>query len=220
DIDLRHLEQQIRDKACILYPGIDFRQIDTLLASESAGGQGEKRKDEGPVFVWNHRWEHDKAPETFFYTLFELAEEYPFQVIVLGQHFRDKPEIFTQARRVLGDRLLHCGYAERREDYVRLLTQGDYIVSTACHEFFGISVLEGVRAGCCPVVPDRLSYRELFPEKYRYPEGKLKEYLKKNFSAPGFFSKKEAKALTEPYSWSRLGRKYHDWFRGSGMVSL
>ncbi|WPD21299.1 MAG: DUF3524 domain-containing protein [Candidatus Electrothrix scaldis] len=220
DIDLRHLEQQIRDKACILYPGIDFRQIDALLANESGKGLGEKRKDEGPVLVWNHRWEHDKDPETFFYTLFELAEEYPFQVIVLGQHFRDQPEIFTQARRVLGDRLLHCGYAEGREDYVRLLRQGDYIVSTARHEFFGISVLEGVRAGCCPVVPDRLSYRELFPEKYRYPEGKLKEHLEKFLSAPSFFLKKEARCLTEPYSWPRLGRRYQAWLAGSGLASL
>lgn len=120
---------------------------------------------------------------------------------------------------MLADRLLHFDYAESREKYARLLCKGDYIISTALHEFFGISVLEGVRAGCRPVVPDRLSYREFFPKKYRYGEGQLKGHLRKLLSTPSYFPADEAKRLTDPYSWPRLGRKYQEWLQCGGMPS-
>ncbi|MCI5167145.1 MAG: DUF3524 domain-containing protein, partial [Candidatus Electrothrix sp. GM3_4] len=216
DMELCHLEEQIQAKSVILYPGIDFRQIDALLEGAPAEEQGDKEgegENKEPVIIWNHRWEHDKDPETFFHTLFELTEDHPFQVIVLGEHFRHQPEIFDQAKTVLGNRLIHFGYVKSREEYARLLRQGDLVVSTARHEFFGISVLEGVRAGCRPVVPDRLSYRELFSKKYRYPEGDLGKHLRDLFAAPCLITSGEARKLTEPYSWPMLGGRYQEWLR-------
>jgi len=41
------------------------------------------------------------------------------------------------------------------------LQQADVIVSTANHEFFGISVVEAIAAGAFPLVPNRLSYPEI-----------------------------------------------------------
>ncbi len=210
DMDLRHLEEQIQEKSTILYPGIDFEHIDAL---DTLGAERSEQKQKEPVLVWNHRWEHDKDPETFFHVLFELVEAYPFQVIVLGQHFQNQPEIFDRAQKILKlkQRLLHFGYAESREEYVRLLSQGDYIVSTARHEFFGISVLEGVRAGCRPVVPDRLSYKELFPQKYRYAEGELTTHLNRLLNSPEPLTDPETRQLTEIYNWPVIGEKYKPW---------
>jgi hypothetical protein len=62
----------------------------------------------------------------------------------------------------LGDRLVWSGFADEAS-YVELLNSSDIVVSTADHEFFGISVVEAVGAGCFPVLPDRLSYPELIP---------------------------------------------------------
>ena len=46
----------------------------------------------------------------------------------------------------------------------------DVVVSTADHEFFGIAVCEAVWAGAIPIVPNRLSYVELFPDSPRYED--------------------------------------------------
>ncbi|WP_339138379.1 MAG: DUF3524 domain-containing protein [Candidatus Electrothrix sp. GW3-4] len=216
DMELRHLEEQIQAKSVILYPGIDFGKIDALFEETeipAAARRQQKEKKSAPVIVWNHRWEHDKDPETFFHTLFTLAEDYFFKIIVLGQHFRSQPKIFALARTVFQDRVLHFGYVKSREEYARLLIQGDFIVSTARHEFFGISVLEGVRAGCRPVVPDRLSYRELFPQEYRYAEGELGGHLCQLLAAPCSLTKVEARRLTEAYSWPVLGGNYQEWLQ-------
>ena len=231
DMDLGHLEEQIWKKSVILSPGIDFQQIDGLydlydLSGKTATVQRAvevvepvARKKE-QVIVWNHRWEHDKDPETFFHTLFALAEaeteKYPFQLIVLGQHFTNQPAIFAQAKTVLHNRILHFGYVKSRQDYARLLMMGDYVVSTARHEFFGISVLEGVRAGCRPVVPDRLSYKEIFPQKYRYAQGTLQEHLQRLLVCPDSVHsiQDEAQRLTAPYSWPRLAKSYREWLHG------
>ncbi|MEA2115581.1 MAG: DUF3524 domain-containing protein [Thermodesulfobacteriota bacterium] len=207
DMELRYLEDRIRDKSVVLYPGMDFRLID------AAAVPGKSKKNI-PVIVWNHRWEHDKNPETFFHTLFELAEEgYGFRVIILGQQFRYQPEIFTLAKQKLAERLDHFGYAEDQKEYAGLLRRGDIIVSTARHEFFGMAVLEGVRAGCRPLVPDRLSYKELFAGKYRYPENGFKKHLQKLLSRDrdDFLSAVEAEHMTEPYSWSVISDRYKNW---------
>jgi len=207
DMELRYLEGRIRDKSVVLYPGLDFRLIDAAAVPG-------KRKKRIPVIVWNHRWEHDKNPETFFHALFELAEEdYDFRVIVLGQQFRYQPEIFSLAKQKLADRLDHFGFADNEKKYASLLRRGDIIVSTARHEFFGMAVLEGVRAGCRPLVPDRLSYTELFAGKYRYPENGFKKHLQKLLSRDrdDFLSAAEAVQITEPYSWPMVADRYRNW---------
>lgn len=206
DMELRYLEDRIRDKSLVLYPGLDFRLID-------AAAEPEKSNKNIPVIVWNHRWEHDKDPENFFHTLFELAGDYDFRLIVLGQQFRYQPDIFSLAEKKLADRLDHFGFAEDRKEYVCLLRRGDIIVSTARHEFFGMAVLEGVRAGCRPLVPDRLSYTELFAGKYRYPENGFKKHLQKLLSGDrnDFLSAAKAVQITEPYSWPMVADRYRSW---------
>ena len=205
DMDVRHLGAMIGDKATVLHPGVDFTHIDQAAARACPRG----RK---PVIVWNHRWEHDKDPETFFQALFELAARgVEFRLIVLGQQFRRQPPIFAMARQRLVDRILHFGYVEERRRYAELLCQGDVVVSTARHEFFGFSVLEAVRAGCHPLVPDRLSYRELFPARYRYQQECWVDRLERLLRYPCRLSRATALELTARFSWPVLGPAYTAW---------
>ena len=137
-------------------------------------------RQRGPVILWNHRWEHDKNPEAFFAALRELERaQVPFRVAVCGQSFRSVPAIFEQARQCLGSKIVHWGHLPSRAEYLRLLQTAHLVVSTAHHEFFGLSVLEAVHAGARPVVPDALAYPERIPEPFRYRPGQLVPALKR-----------------------------------------
>ncbi|QDU75063.1 Glycosyl transferases group 1 [Bremerella volcania] len=119
-----------------------------------------------PHIVWAARWEKDKNPEGFFQALYQLKEGgFPFRLSIVGESFRDSPPIFNEAREVLADHVKQWGFLPSHDDYLRLLTTSDIFVSTAEHEFFGISAAEAILAGNLPVLPRRLAYPELVDDQ-------------------------------------------------------
>lgn len=70
--------------------------------------------------------------------------------------------VFDAARRQFGDRIDRWGYQETLDEYRAALGEADVFVSTARHEFFGISAVEAAAAGAMPVLPERLAYPEVF----------------------------------------------------------
>lgn len=119
--------------------------------------------------LWNHRWEWDKAPDRFFDALRLLkVRGITPRVAIAGQRFRTIPPEMVSGLNEFADQIDSSAYLDRHQ-YSELLTTSSHVVSTSLHEFQGLSVLEGCAAGCEPVVPDRLSYPELFEPQYRYP---------------------------------------------------
>ncbi len=119
-------------------------------------------RSEGPVILWNHRWEHDKDPDAFVQALLALqGRGVRFRLAVCGAGEAELPA-------ELAERAIHIGRLKDRKAYWELLGRSHVVVSTAVHEFFGISVLEAVHAGARPLAPDRLAYRETLPAEYRY----------------------------------------------------
>lgn len=156
--DYTHLEsiQAVRTKSNVLPVGCDLRRLDRVNHLGC--------RQQPPLVLWNQRWEYDKAPETMLRALYALADEgLPFRVALAGESFRVEPAEFEIARQRLGDRLVHYGYAESEAEYARLLWSADVVLSTAIHEFFGVSVVEAIYCGAHPVLPRRLSYPELLP---------------------------------------------------------
>ncbi|MCD4720779.1 MAG: DUF3524 domain-containing protein [Desulfobacula sp.] len=149
--------EQIREKTQVVYPGCRF---------ETGVIDLKERELKKPLIIWNHRWEYDKNPEFFFDALGRLKEKnIPFSLAVLGEKLNRFPEVFTQAQEQFTDEIVVYGYVESRNEYVSWLKKGAIVVSCAIQENFGISVVEAVRFGCIPLLPDRLSYPEIMPEE-------------------------------------------------------
>jgi glycosyltransferase involved in cell wall biosynthesis len=177
--DYTHLEtvEAARARSEVLAVGCDLGRLDggrsvdretSRHVDKGTPGLGDpetrKPDDYAPLVLWNQRWEYDKNPETMLRALYALADEgLRFRVALAGQNFRVTPAEFDQARSRLGDRLEQCGYVESETDYAALLHRADIVLSTAIHEFFGVSVVEAISCGCLPVLPNRLSYSELIP---------------------------------------------------------
>ncbi|MFC3702226.1 DUF3524 domain-containing protein [Reinekea marina] len=118
--------------------------------------------------IWNHRWEWDKCPDLLEATVNILeASNASIEVIITGQEFRTKPENFERLQRK-STIVSHCAFVENESDYHALLSSCDIVLSTAIHEFQGIAVLEAVAAGCVPLLPNRLSYPEMYSSDYLY----------------------------------------------------
>jgi glycosyltransferase involved in cell wall biosynthesis len=152
----------LRARSEVLPLGLDLRRLDSFRPRQQT-----RPANSPPLILWNHRWEYDKNPEDFFHALYVLADRgVDFGLVILGESFGQQPTEFTQAQRRLGDRIRHIGYVPAFADYARWLWQADLLPVTSHHDFFGASVVEGIYAGCRPLLPRRLSYPELIPAQY------------------------------------------------------
>jgi len=213
DMKLPAIMAELAEKSRILHPGVIFSTIDGIKRPAPRKEDPDIR--DIPVIVWNHRWEHDKNPESFFAALDALTKaSIDFRLIVLGQSFPDSPACFFQAEKNLQDKILHFGFARSYNQYLRLLSMGDIVVSSALHEFYGISIIEAVRAGCWPILPNRLSYPELFDGKFLYNSGKLTETLGEVITKRLRLRAEEARLMTEKFGWQHLKNSYTDWLWG------
>jgi len=145
----------ISEKSSVLYLGLDLPPYS-------------KNDAQIPIFLWNHRWEYDKNPDQFFNTLFRLKKDgYIFKVIVLGKSYKRSPAIFEDAKDRLQDEIIHFGFVASRTQYLDLLATANIMYVTSYQDFFGISIVEALSAGCYPILPDRLSYTEHIPPSLR-----------------------------------------------------
>lgn len=96
--------------------------------------------------IWPHRYNADKQPE--------IAERIKEDLKPGRTEF-----VITQKMNL------------SKADYYQTLAESAVIFSCALHENLGISVMEGVLAGCLPLLPDRCSYAEMYGEfqEFIYP---------------------------------------------------
>jgi len=156
DYQQHGLVDGVQDRSIVLPVGVDLRRLDRV----------ERRPGDVPRIVWNQRWEYDKGPAELSAVLITLHRRgAEFEVVLAGEQFPTDPDEFVELKDELGDKVVHYGWAEP-DEYVSLLASGDVVVSTAHHEFFGISITEAIYAGAFPVLPNRLVYPERIPTHY------------------------------------------------------
>lgn len=94
------------------------------------------------IILFPHRIAPEKQPEVFDY----IAEQMPeYQFIKCQELDLTKPEYHT------------------------LLGRAKLVFSANLQETLGISVYEGLAVGAIPMVPDRLSYTEMWSDTFKYP---------------------------------------------------
>ena len=119
--------------------------------------------------VWVGRFEYDKGGDLLLETLAELERrQVDYRIAVIGEKFRNTPAAFERIEAEFQHRLLRFGYVQSKKSYLDVLSASDIVISTALHEFQGISVMEATMTGCVPIVPDRLAYPEIYPRANRY----------------------------------------------------
>jgi hypothetical protein len=94
------------------------------------------------IILFPHRIAPEKQPEVFDYITEQMPE---YQFIKCQELNLTKPEYHT------------------------LLGRAKLVFSANLQETLGISVYEGLAVGAIPMVPDRLSYTEMWSDTFKYP---------------------------------------------------
>ncbi len=180
----------------------------------------------GPLHIlWAARWEYDKNPADFFRALDLLQDRgVDFRLSVVGESFRNTPPDFAAARERFGKQIVHWGFQPSREDYLHVLQEADVAVSTANHEFFGISIVEAVSAGAVPLVPRRLAYPETLeisgdadPWFYDGSPEQLAGRLESFANSPHTLQQQHGarmRRVAAKYPWQRLAAGYDNALTG------
>ena len=200
----------IKNKSSVLHIGCNIKKFNIQS----------NNKNDIPIILWNHRWEHDKDPETFFKILFKVAKKrYKFNLIILGQSYNKYPKCFDLAVKKLKSHIIHSGYCKNKDDYEKWLIKADVLPVTSIQDFFGLSIVEAVSANIYPLLPNRLSYPEILDKKNN-PElfydnetmlyDKLCNYL--NDYKKLRYSTSKYKSLVNRFDWSNMVGIYDQQF--------
>ena len=208
--DLRNHDtiDEIYNKSSVLPIGCNLENFD-------------KTKVESPIILWNHRWEYDKNPELFFKILFKLKNEnIDFKLIVLGEKYKEYPEIFDIAQRKLKNEIIHFGYCKSQIEYINWIKMSNILPITSNQDFFGISIVEGVGYGNYPILPKRLSYPEIFQYKnnmdlfYTKDEELFNIIIEviNNITKLNQRINKLSSSIYKKYNWKTISKKYDQTF--------
>lgn len=130
----KEIRERLEAKSEVLYFPVKFpADIQTNLIS--------KLQESILHIVWPHRWEFDKGLDDFFNVILKLKRSRcRFKLSVLGQTYTDVSETFNKIKEELNEEIINFGYVESKSKYFEILQSCHVVVSTAKHEFFGVSV--------------------------------------------------------------------------------
>jgi glycosyltransferase involved in cell wall biosynthesis len=86
--DHNHLDnvQEIRERSDVLHLGLSLSDHDAYDVDRRVEQKGP------PIVLWNHRWEYDKDPASFFRLMNRLDDaDARFRLILAGEHFDQQP---------------------------------------------------------------------------------------------------------------------------------
>lgn len=210
--------QKIAKKSLLLPLGMNLKTFGAHKLSTP--------QNEVPILLWNHRWEYDKNPESFFRLCYKLQKEsIDFQLVVLGENYANSPTIFKEAKVNLSDHILHWGYANSFEEYAKWLWRSSILPVTSKQDFFGGSVVEAMYCGTYPVLPNRLAFPEHIPDRFHENhlyenENELFEKVKALLTTPAMFDQLPFVEWVKAYDWSEIGEEYDRAFENKNIKNF
>ena len=214
--DHRELENIdiIAQKSKVLHLGLDLIKFDRFV-SETEKSNNDSQP---PLIIWNHRWEYDKNPKEFFQALFEVNDsQIDFRLAILGENFSKSPIEFEMAQQILKEKIVHFGFVENFEEYAGWLCKADILPITSNQDFFGGSIVEAIYCGCIPILPKRLTYPELIPQK-KYSNNfydnfdDLVDKLKALIQNYNKMQRQNLSAVVKKYCWQKMAPYYDEEF--------
>jgi len=160
--------------------------------------------------VWNHRWEHDKGPETLLAVL-KRCRNLDIKFHILGRSFQNIPKAIQNIEKNHADQCLTLGYVKSRAKYIQILQNADVGLSTADHDFQGIAMLEAVACGCRPLAPNRLVYPDYYPAENLYPSASGEPEKQARDITEKLLKPAEMKHLNLNLNWSHWQNPYRQW---------
>lgn len=102
------------------------------------------------------------------------------QIVFPHRHNPEKqPDLFyaMQSLPIGWEKIATSKVCHSKEDYYQVLFESKIAVSFSLQETFGIAMVEAVLLGCLPLVPNRLSYSEMYPTCFKYND--MDQFAKK-----------------------------------------
>lgn len=198
----------------VLPVGVDLQPFLTGPTDRPSG------VDAGPLILWPHRWEPDRDPDAFACALEKLeGAGLAFGLVLAGEEppggSRHTGAVRASLAERFASRVVAAGPFDR-DSYQQLVGAADIVVSCTKHEFFGVSIVEALAAGCRPVLPASLSYPELIPPRWHdialYEPGRFGTAL---CAAVENVERDRARidglsAAMSRFDWSVVGPRYDD----------
>ena len=161
DYNEMHNIDKIQLKSSVLHLGLNLKKFDDFNKIDE--------KSKQPLILWNHRWEYDKNPELFFKVLKIISNKnIDFKLIIIGQDFKKQNPTFNNAKNDLKKHIIQFGHVESFSEYAKWLWKAHIVPITSNQENFGISVMEAIYCNTTPLLPEKLSYPELFNNEKNY----------------------------------------------------
>ena len=197
----------IIQKSKVLPLGVDLKQLEDYKMERHA---------DLPLLLWNHRWEYDKNPVSFFKALYRLkAEGIPFKVAILGTSYHKVPPIFQEAKKHLAQEIIQFGVLKHFGEYAKWLWKADILPVTNNQDFFGQSVVEAIYCNCFPILPNRLAYPMHIPadqhtNHFYDTDENFYQLLKQAIRDYKDLRSHSYQNFVSHYDWRILGAKYDD----------
>ena len=191
------IREGITNKVKVTGCPFDSKQVESVLNKRFGIGY-EPPKEDNVVFP--HRWDTEKNP-MFFLRLIEEIPDAKFIVTTSRKKFVSNDEKLIQAyyriKDKVGDKLtLLVGLS--KAEYYDILARSKVFFSSAYQETFGYAMMEALTFQCIPVAPNRLSYVDYIPNRYRYNTfSEAVDFVKKGLKTNDTIERREIKRIAE-----------------------